>query len=215
MKNRSKFIQGIFTGTLMSGLAIAIVLFVMQQMGFLFITTSEAASISTVLLWVEYNLGLSVVPFILITIIYQRTLSQLSEKLEASSIDLDAIGHLEQRLEMLTGLFFGTGVIWTAIGMRAALLAALGDLDPVSAGEQGAMILLQKLVEGGILTALSTTILGGIGGYLLRIVKANRVDARLSKIYRMEDDKSIETTHALLEGIEQHISKLSARGETV
>ena len=47
----------------------------------------------------------------------------------------------------------------------------------------GAFEMLRRLVDGGILIALSTTIFGGIGGYLMRVVKTLSVGAALRRYY--------------------------------
>jgi len=75
-------------------------------------------------------------------------------------------------------LFFGVGVVWTAIGMRSALLSALGGLDQSAAAELGAFEILRRLVDGGILLALSTTIVGVVPSIELVIYCA--VGGRLS-----------------------------------
>ena len=62
-------------------------------------------------------------------------------------------------------LFFGIGVIWTAIGMRSALIVGLSDLDSAMAAQLGSFEILRRLIQGGILLALSTTIFGAVGGY--------------------------------------------------
>ena len=87
----------------------------------------------------------------------------------------------EQLLDLCASLFFGIGVIWTAIGMRGALLFALGDTSQVTA--DSGMAVLQRLVEGGILLALSTTIVGGIGGYLMRAGKQLLYGRQLAALY--------------------------------
>ena len=69
---------------------------------------------------------------------------------------------LDHLTDIWTTLFFGTGDIWTAIGMRSALIFALGDRDV--ALQDGAFAMLERMIDGGILLALSTTIFGGIGG---------------------------------------------------
>ena len=60
------------------------------------------------------------------------------------------LAQAEQLVDVWTSLFFGVGVIWTAIGMRAALLEAIG---PGSAGGDWAAM-LARLVDGGILLSL-------------------------------------------------------------
>jgi len=88
---------------------------------------------------------------------------------------------LDHLTDIWTTLFFGTGVIWTAIGMRSALLFALGDRE--SAISLGAFAMLERMIDGGILLALSTTIFGGIGGYLMRIYKTVSLGAGLQRCY--------------------------------
>ena len=78
-------------------------------------------------------------------------------------------------------MFFGTGVIWTAIGMRSALIFALGDRD--AALQQGAFAMLERMIDGGILLALSTTIFGGVGGYIMRVYKTVILGTQLQQHY--------------------------------
>ena len=43
--------------------------------------------------------------------------------------------------------------------------------------------ILERMVNGGILLALSTTIFGGAGGYLMRVYKTLTLGARLQQHY--------------------------------
>ena len=106
------------------------------------------------------------------------------------SAPVNRIVHLDHLTDVWTTLFFGAGVIWTAIGMRSALLFALGDRE--TALQQGAFAMLERMVEGGILLALSTTIFGGIGGYLLRLYKTVRYGTELQQRY--DDAARADTT---------------------
>ena len=65
--------------------------------------------------------------------------------------------------------------------MRSALQAALGDPGQALVDTAGSV--LQKLVDGGILLALTTTIVGGVGGYLMRLAKTMLVGASLQDYY--------------------------------
>jgi hypothetical protein len=109
---------------------------------------------------------------------------------------LEKISQLEHLNDVWTSLFFGIGVIWTAIGMRSALLHALGD--PGMATQVGATAVLQRLVEGGILTALTTTIVGGVGGYLMRVIKSSLLGTRLSRFYEEQEQQHASRVEALL-----------------
>ena len=123
-----------------------------------------------------------------------RTVSTLWVTLGSSSLlfalDLAAFGYTLNRLRaalwhrdevearywntfnlITVNLFFGIGVIYTAIGMQTALITARGGLDPSRTGTVSSWMIFERLVNGGILTALTTTIVGGIGGFTLRIVR--------------------------------------------
>ncbi|MDX2456648.1 MAG: hypothetical protein QNL87_03990, partial [Gammaproteobacteria bacterium] len=98
------------------------------------------------------------------------------------------------------------------IGMRSALLFALGDTDV--AAEAGAAAVLQRLVEGGILTALTTTIVGGVGGYMMRVTKSSLLGTRLSRYYEEQDQHHAHRVEALLCDIRESIDCVGARGST-
>jgi hypothetical protein len=109
--------------------------------------------------------------------------------------------------DVWTSLFFGIGVIWTAIGMRSALLYALGD--PAGAAEAGAFAILTRLVDGGILTALTTTIVGGIGGYLMRVIKSSYLGTKLSRYYEQQEQRHAARVEHLLRDIRESVGRLS------
>ena len=111
-------------------------------------------------------------------------------------------------VDIWTNLFFGIGVIWTAIGIRSALLSAVGDLDAGTAAELGAFSILQRLVDGGILLALSTTIFGAVGGYLLRVLKAIVVGVQLQAYYGEFSKSQTDEIGQTLLKIERHLAIL-------
>ncbi len=158
-----------------------------------------------VLDWTRDNLGLSVPVFAVVLVLFARSLRHLQRGLR-ESWPADEIAHAEQLTDTWTSLFFGVGVIWTAIGMRGALLFALGDPD--TAATAGAFAVLQRMVDGGILLALSTTIVGGVGGSLMRIVKTVAVGAALRRYYDQAARAQGEAISATLTRIEQHLHKL-------
>ena len=132
--------------------------------------------------WLDANLGFSVWLFALILGLYLMNLSRLN-RLLAHEPDpgLKDIVELDQLLDVWIHLFVGIGVIWTAVGMRSALQAALGDSGQALSDSAGSV--LQRLVDGGILLALTTTIVGGVGSYLMRLGKTMTVGARLNAFY--------------------------------
>lgn len=119
------------------------------------------------------------------------------------------VSQKEHLVDIWINIFFGVGVIWTAIGMRGALMNGLGNLSAATAASQGAFAILERLVGGGILLALSTTIFGGVGGYLMRVVKAFFVGYELRTFYNEAADAESETVLTTLRQMEHHLSILS------
>lgn len=171
---------------------------------------TPAWTIAESLDWAYRNLGFSLPVFGAVLWLYLRSLSQLSRRV-ALAAPLDEVAHAEHLTDTWTSLFFGVGVIWTAIGMRGALLYALGD--PAASVDDGAFAVLQRMVNGGILVALSTTIFGGIGGYLMRVVKTVTVGAALKRYYDESAQRAGTEIHETLVAIEQHLAYLARRAE--
>ena len=87
--------------------------------------------------------------------------------------------------------------------MRSALIFALGDPD--STVQAGAFAVLQRLVDGGILLALSTTIFGGIGGYLMRVYKSIALGSQLQQRYDRAARVDTSSMRDALHRIEAHL----------
>jgi hypothetical protein len=118
-------------------------------------------------LWV--NLGSSSIVFGAVLCGFFYSMSRLRAAL--ARLD-DVESRYWSKMNLITiNLFFGVGVIYTAIGMQSALTSALGGLDPNHAGAVSSWMIFERLVKGGILTALTTTIVGGFGGFALRITR--------------------------------------------
>lgn len=158
-------------------------------------------------LWemVQLNLRGSVTPFAVVLLAYALELSKLSGLLAMADPPVERVLRHEQLLDLCANLFFGIGVIWTAIGMRDALLFALGQPD--SAAAQGAFTVLQRMVDGGILLALSTTIVGGIGGYLMRAGKSLWLGQALAALYMRCSNQAATENLAALKRIERHLER--------
>ena len=140
--------------------------------------------------------------FAIFLLVFFASLRRLRSHLE-NDRPIDEVVQLDHLTEMWTTLFFGTGVIWTAIGMRSALIFALGDPD--STIQQGAFAVLQRMVDGGILLALSTTIFGGVGGYLMRVFKSISLGASLQHYYDRAARVDTSVMRESLQRIEQHL----------
>ena len=177
---RKDFLQGMLaglTGTLVGGAALV---YALARAELVELSDSAISSPGAWLDWAYTNLGLSIPVFALLLIAFFVTMGRLRRYLDENRA-VNQIVQLDHLTDIWTTLFFGTGVIWTAIGMRSALLFALGDR--VSAVSQGAFAMLERMIDGGILLALSTTIFGGIGGYMMRVYKTVSLGAELQHRY--------------------------------
>ena len=198
------FLGGLATG-LVSGLFAAICLaYLLGNSGGVFLVLPELPTLSSMLNQVYVNLRGALVPFLLVLVFYFIQVVSLRGLLQGETQPaLELVLRREQLIDLAANLFFGIGVIWTAIGMRAALIAALGD--PSGMDGKGAFIVLQRLVDGGILLALSTTIVGGIGGYLMRVVKALAVGRYLGVFYVQAGREPYNEGLALLQRIDARL----------
>jgi hypothetical protein len=168
-------------------------------------TTMSADAVGATVDWVWRNLGFSLPVFTLVLVLYVMTLERLRQAL-AGSAPLEDVAQADHLSEVWTSLFFGVGVIWTAIGMRGALVQALAGTDVGAAS--GGVAVLERMVEGGILLALSTTIFGGVGGYLMRAWKALTVGSALKKFYERESRRDFAAMRVSLSSIERQLHQL-------
>ena len=130
--------------------------------------------------WLEINLGAAVWPFLLVLLFFIGNLVQLYSALNGGGRAKD-IAEFDQLTDVWISLFVGIGVVWTAIGMQFALQSALpSDVSDASTSAAG---VLKKLVDGGVSLALTTTIVGAIGGYLMRLTKTLALGADLHAFY--------------------------------
>lgn len=198
------FLGGLATG-LVSGLFAAICLvYLLGNSGGVYLVLPELPTINSLLNLVYVNLRGALIPFLLVLLFYFLQVFSLRSLLQHEiSPQLEIVLRREQLIDLAANLFFGIGVIWTAIGMRAALIAALGD--PHGMDGKGAFVVLQRLVDGGILLALSTTIVGGIGGYLMRVVKALAVGRHLGAYYVRAGRQPYDQGLALLQRIDARL----------
>ncbi len=202
------FFNGLWLGMLLSLVTGLVAVYLLMVLGVISVAILEVPEIQQLLEWSRRNLGLSVLPFGITLGLYIHSLRTLQKRLD-DGCPQDEISQLEHLNDVWTSLFFGIGVIWTAIGMRSALLYALGD--PGVAAQAGAYAVLQRLVEGGILTALTTTIVGGIGGYLMRVIKSSLLGTRLSRYYEAQDKHHADRVESLLSEIRESIERAGSR----
>ena len=202
------FFNGMLLGMTLSFITGLVMVYLLTVLEIISVSVLEVPQLQVLFEWSRRNLGLSVLPFGITLGLYVHNLRTLQQWLDGNR-PLDEISQLEHLNDVWTSLFFGIGVIWTAIGMRSALLYALGDTD--AAAEAGAYAVLQRLVEGGILTALTTTIVGGVGGYVMRVTKSSLLGTRLSRYYEEQERHHANRVEALLSDIRESIDCVGAR----
>lgn len=165
--------------------------------------TAPAAAGGELSEWVTRNLGHSSWLFAAVLVLFVVHLSRLRGLLAQDggvAGQHRAVVELDQLTDVWIHLFVGIGVVWTAVGMRAALQTALADTDRALTDTAGSV--LGKLVDGGILLALSTTIVGAVGGYLLRLGKTVYTGAALHQFYQREQRQDLRDILAALERLE-------------
>ncbi len=209
MEQGLRFLKGLVTGALLTLTAGIALLLVLAEQGVLTLPGGSVAVPVSWANWLFHNLGWSIPVFAVLIGAYAVTLAALRTRLTENA-PVNRIVQLDQLADTWTTLFFGTGVIWTAIGMRSALIYALGDRDV--ALSSGAFAMLERMIDGGILLALSTTIVGGIGGYLMRVYKTMSVGAELTRRYDEAARADTSEMRKSLERIEQHLGR---RGQSV
>jgi hypothetical protein len=204
MQERRDFLNGLVAGlasTLVGGAALV---YALTRADLVELQNSAVSSPGEWLSWAYTNLGSSIPVFAVLLIAFFITLGRLRRYLD----DVRAVNHivqLDNLADIWTTLFFGTGVIWTAIGMRSALIFALSDRE--EAMSQGAFAMLERMIDGGILLALSTTIFGGVGGYLMRVYKTVTFGAELQRRYDQAARADTSEMRDSLQRIEKHLSR--------
>lgn len=205
-RNSRGFLSGMLLGVALSLLTGLIGVYLLIVLDIISVSVVDTPGLQAVSEWTRRNLGLSVLPFGITLALYVHSLRTLARRLDDNSPQ-NEVGQLEHLTDVWTSLFFGIGVIWTAIGMRSALLYAIGD--PAVAAQSGAFAILTRLVDGGILTALTTTIVGGIGGYLMRVIKSSYLGTKLSRYYEELEQRHAARVEHLLRDIRESIGDLS------
>jgi hypothetical protein len=203
------FSAGFITGALGVLIIGAALLYMLNMSEVVAISVLKIPSVQRVLAWTYENLRLSVIPFFLTFLCYAGSLMRLKRYLgDGQRTSAEKVAQTEHLVDIWINLFFGIGVIWTAIGMRGALLEGLKDLNSQSAARLGAFSILQRLVDGGILLALSTTIFGAVGGYVLRLVKSLTVGTRLKTFYNQLAVQQAESVRTVLQSIDERLDQL-------
>ncbi len=201
--NGRNFVEGLTTGAIGSMVSASALLYILSRNNLISFSAERLPDLADWLEWTYTNLGSSIPVFAVLLLAFFASLKRLRSHLE-NDRPTNEIVQLDHLTDIWTTLFFGTGVIWTAIGMRSALIYALGDPDTTI--QQGAFAMLERMVDGGILLALSTTIFGGIGGYLMRVFKSISLGASLQQHYDRAARVDTSLMRESLQRIEQHLT---------
>jgi hypothetical protein len=202
--NGQSFVEGLTAGVFGSMVGASALLYILSRNKLISFSADRFPDPGDWLAWTYTNLGTSIPVFAILLLAFFFSLRRLRSYLE-NDRPIDEVVQLDHLTDIWTTLFFGTGVIWTAIGMRSALLFALGDPDATI--QQGAFAVLERMVDGGILLALSTTIFGGVGGYLMRVFKSISLGAALQKHYDRAARVDTSVMCESLQRIEQHLTE--------
>ena len=202
MRRTVSFLKGVAAGALGTLVGGGATLYVLSRSELIHFSDTAISRPGDWLHWAYMNLGSSIPVFALLLLAYFVTLGRLRVALRDTR-PINYIVQLDHLADIWTTLFFGTGVIWTAIGMRSALIFALGDRD--AALQQGAFAMLERMIDGGILLALSTTIFGGVGGYLMRVYKTITLGAELQRRYDEAARADTSEMRLSLQRIEEHL----------
>ncbi|RLJ17208.1 hypothetical protein DJ030_14180 [bacterium endosymbiont of Escarpia laminata] len=206
----NRFLRGFLLGMSITLSLGGLLLWLLSAQNLVTISAESLEGLQNLLSWSSRNMGMAIWPFTLVMLLFLLSLRTLRQRIAAEQ-SIDKIVQAAHLTDIWIGLFFGIGVIWTAIGMRSALLFALGD--PESAARLGAFVILQRLVDGGILLALSTTIFGGIGGYLMRVIKAVAVGGELQRYYSRLAEQHNTAVQSSLDRIDSHLQQISHHQE--
>lgn len=199
------FFQEVVLGATTAYAFSVVALYVLTTAGVVSFAPPPLFSVDALLDFAYENLRLSVVFFALALVFYARTWARLRRLVSDNEARPEAVAQGEHLLDISVNLFFGIGVLWTAIGMRSALLYALGDAGTMP--QQNAFAILERLVDGGILLALSTTIFGGAVGYLLRLFKAISLGTALQRFYDGAARAETERLESVLLRIEAQLGE--------
>lgn len=212
MPSRSRVINGFSAGFISGAVGVlvigAAILYMLNMSEVVAISVLKIPTVQRVLSWTYDNLRLSVIPFSLTLLCFTGSLLRLNRYLADPAVSAEKVAQTEQLVDIWINLFFGIGVIWTAIGMRGALLEGIGDLNSQTAVQLGAFSILQRLVDGGILLALSTTIFGAVGGYLLRLLKSLTVGSRIRAFYNRLAEQQADSVNHVLQSIDNRLEEL-------
>ena len=154
--------------------------------------------------WLALNLGYSAPLFCVALLFVTHSMACLLEELGKDKCCSSRTFHLEHRVDIGISLLFGIGVLFTAIGIRDALMTAIdGEVAATNGGE-----VLALLVSGGILSAMTTTVVGGALGYSIRVIKVLATGEKLEKVHARMMGEGLQKQEALLQCISNQLKTI-------
>ncbi len=200
-KNNNKIITYMITGLVITVVYIFI-LYLLNLFGIIIFVNRFS-------IFQEYiaELGGSIYFFSGNIILYAIACLMLSQTLSRKSTDYHEINFWNTAANLSVSLFFGIGVLYTAVGMQRAFHLTLGNINQDMATSMGPWGVLERLVNGGLLMALITTIVGGALGYTLRLIKFMVFGKKLIIIKNEHDNLNSLRIIEQLSVIENIISK--------
>jgi len=151
--------------------------------------------------WLALNLGYSAPLFCIDLVFVTHSMASLLEELGKDECSSSRTFHLEHRVDIGISLLFGIGVLFTAIGIRDALTAAIY----VEAAAKNGGDVLALLVNGGILSAMTTTVVGGALGYSLRVIKVLAMGEKLEQLHTRLMGEGTQKQEAILQCISNQL----------
>lgn len=168
--------------------------------------------------YLGYSIPLFVSAFIAYCWCFNKLKSCLTQYDEMQQKDTDQrvsdagnIHFYNRGMDLFITLFFAIGVLFTAWGMQGALVSAIGGVSKSEAGRLGAWGILKQMVDNGILIALWTTIVGGAGGYLMRLVKFIFLGKALNRFSLKSQETEKERLFNALKSIKDNVDRIEKR----
>ena len=159
-------------------------------------------------------LGSSVFFFVPVLFCYIYFFLRLKESLARHPDDpaqIENIRYYNTGIDIFITLFFAIGVLFTAWGLQNALVSALGGVSRDEAARLGAWGILKRLVDNGILIALWTTIVGGAGGYLMRLFKYFLLGRLLTRLTVNDQEQEKKVFFDNLASIRAHVERIERK----
>jgi hypothetical protein len=140
LPNPQGFVRGLTSGAFGSFVGASAILYVLSRTEHVTFSGRRLPALDSWVDWAYTNLGSSIPVFAALLLAFFVTLGRLHRFLDDRR-PINEIVQLDHLTDIWMTLFFGTGVIWTAIGMRSALIFALGEPDETM--QQGAFAMLK------------------------------------------------------------------------